>query len=193
VDKSANGPRTRDDKRRRLASAASDLTYAHGFGQVSLADIAEAAGVPLGNVYYYFKTKTAIGEAVVAQRGEGFDYLRTLWEQAPAPADRLKAFVRSTADNRDNLVRAGCPVGSLCAELGKEDTPLAAMAANPLRQLLVWLEAQFAALGHDSAKAELALHLLAAMQGISLLANAFRDGDAVVREADYLNRWIDSM
>jgi AcrR family transcriptional regulator len=186
-------PAVADDKRGRLTRAAADLTYERGFGKVALADIAEAAGVPLGNVYYYFKTKTAIGEAVVAQRGQEFEYLRTLWDEATTPAGRLKAFVRSTADGRDILVRAGCPVGSLCAELGKDDTPLAAQAARPLRALLAWIEAQFAGMGREADKAALALHLLAAMQGISLLANAFRDSAIVVREAEHLNAWIDSL
>jgi len=33
-----------------------------------LADIAREAEVPLGNVYYYFKTKDEIGEAIVELR-----------------------------------------------------------------------------------------------------------------------------
>lgn len=181
-----------DEKRRRLARAAADLTYARGFGKVALAEIAEAADVPVGNVYYYFKTKAAIGEAIIGQRLEEFQHLRAQWERAGTPAERLKAFVQSTADNREGLVRAGCPVGSLCAELGKEETPLAALASRPLRELLTWLEAQFAALGWEREKAGLALHLLAALQGISLLANCFRDSSVVTRETERLNAWIDT-
>lgn len=182
-----------NDKRRRLARAAADLVYRRGFGNVALADIAEAAAVPLGNVYYYFRTKAAIGESIVDQRLQEFEQLRARWDQAPSPAERLKAFVQSTADNRLGLARAGCPVGSLCAELGKERTPLADRAARPLRELLAWAEAQFAALGRAPEKAGLALHLLAALQGVSLLANCFRDPGLVDREADRLKAWIDTL
>src|SRR5258706_16123128 len=56
------------DKRSRLLSAAVDLAYQNGFGATSLADIAREAEVPLGNVYYYFKTKDEIGEAIVELR-----------------------------------------------------------------------------------------------------------------------------
>jgi AcrR family transcriptional regulator len=189
TDKLAAG----DDKRRRLTHAAAELAYARGFGKVVLADIAEAAGVPLGGVYYYFKTKAAIGEAIIAQRGEEFQQLRTHWEQAGTPKARLKAFVRSTVDNREALVRAGCPVGSLCAELGKEDTALAIQAAAPLRDLLRWIELQFAALGRKRDKAGLALHLLAVLQGVSLLANCFRDPNVVLEEGKRLNAWIDAL
>jgi hypothetical protein len=88
-------------------------------------------------------------------------------------------------------MRAGCPVGSLCAELGKEASPLAKDAARPLRDLLNWIEAQFAALGHKRDKASLALHLLAVLQGVSLLANCLRDSKLVVEEGKRISAWID--
>src|SRR5262249_224352 len=97
------------------------------------------------------------------------------------------------APEREALARAGCPVGSLCAELGKEDTLLAKDAARPLRDLLTWIEAQFAALGREREKAGLALHLLASLQGVSLLANCFRDPAAVIKEAQHLNAWIETL
>ena len=149
--------------------------------------------MPLGGVYYYFRTKAAIGEAIAAQRGEEFQQLRALWERARTPKERLKAFVNSTVEGRDALVRAGCPVGSLCAELGKEKTPLAAQVARPLRDLLSWAETQFAALGRKRDKTGLAMHLLAALQGVSLLANCLRDPNLVVEEGKRLNAWIDTL
>ena len=61
-------PKTKSEKRARLIRTAAKLAYRHGFRETSLADIAEAAKVPVGNVYYYFKTKDEIGEAIVEQR-----------------------------------------------------------------------------------------------------------------------------
>jgi AcrR family transcriptional regulator len=40
------------DNRTRLLQAAEKTTYLYGFGSTSIADIANEAGVPLGNVYY---------------------------------------------------------------------------------------------------------------------------------------------
>ena len=181
------------DKRIRLVRAAADLSYARGLGNVALSDIAEHAAVPLGNVYYYFKTKASIGEAVIALRCAEFERMRAKWDMAQTPKDRLKAFVRMTADNRENLARAGCPVGSLCAELAKPEGPLIDQAAMPLRRLLAWIEEQFQALGQGQSKGALALHLLASLQGISLLANGFRDPALVETEAAVLNSWIDTL
>ena len=62
------------DKRTRLIETATKLAYGRGFRETSLADIAEAARVPVGNVYYYFKTKEELAEAVVERRLEEFPW-----------------------------------------------------------------------------------------------------------------------
>src|SRR5215467_6057636 len=56
------------DERTRLVETAMKLAHKRGFRETSLADIAEAADVPAGNVYYYFKTKDEPGEAVIERR-----------------------------------------------------------------------------------------------------------------------------
>ena len=39
-------------KRERLVAAAVEVFYVHGVETTSIADIAQAAGIPVGNVYY---------------------------------------------------------------------------------------------------------------------------------------------
>lgn len=48
------------NKRERLLKAADELFLQKGTDLTTLADIAHASDVPLGNVYYYFKTKGEI-------------------------------------------------------------------------------------------------------------------------------------
>jgi AcrR family transcriptional regulator len=182
-----------EDKRGRLIRAAAELSHVRGLGNVSLADIAQSAEVPLGNVYYYFKTKAAIGEAVIAQRAAELQQLLGICDAASSPRGRLKAFVQMTVDNREALARAGCPVGSLCAELSKDPGFPADDSAVPLRNLLLWFETQFAALGREGERRAFALHLLVVIQGMSLLANCFHDPNIVMREAKYLKTWIDEL
>jgi len=45
------------DKRARLMEAAETLFYQQGVHRTTLADIAQEAEVPLGNIYYHFRTK----------------------------------------------------------------------------------------------------------------------------------------
>lgn len=178
------------DKRTRLVEAAAKLVYEQGFANTALSDIAREAGVPLGNIYYYFKTKAEIGDAIIAQQLAALESQRLGWERAESPKGRLRAFIQMTIDNRDMLAGGGCPVGSLCAELLRGDGMLAENATRPFAALLAWIESQFEALGKREEKRALALHLLAALQGVSLLANNFHDPDMVILEGDHLKAWI---
>ena len=85
--------KTHIDKRSQLISAAVGLAYRNGFGATSLADIAREAEVPLGNVYYYFKTKDEIGEAIVELRLAELSAQQQRWNEAGSPKDRLCACV----------------------------------------------------------------------------------------------------
>src|ERR1044071_2725421 len=82
------------NKRTRLIQAARTLAYRHGFREASLADIARQAQVPLGNVYYYFKTKEEIGEAIVEERLADMKSLQRKLEELDHPEDRFES-VRS--------------------------------------------------------------------------------------------------
>ena len=117
------------DKRTRLIETATKLAYGRGFRETSLADIAEAARVPIGNVYYYFKTKEELAEAVVKRRLEEFRAGRAEWDRLSSPKERLLAFVGSVQANREQLARGGCPLGGLCTELHKEGGALAKFSA----------------------------------------------------------------
>jgi len=52
--------------------------------------------VPLGNVYYYFKTKEEIGEAIVEERLADMKSLQRKLEELDHPEDRFES-VRSRA------------------------------------------------------------------------------------------------
>src|SRR5258708_37133746 len=104
------------DKRTRLIETATKLAYGRGFRETSLADIAEAARVPVGNVYYYFKTKEELAEAVVERRLEEFHAARAEWDRLSSPKERLVAFLGSGAANRVQPARGGCPVRCRCSE-----------------------------------------------------------------------------
>jgi TetR/AcrR family transcriptional repressor of nem operon len=178
------------DKRQRLVETAAKLAYAQGFKSTSLADIARESGVPLGNVYFYFKTKDAIGDALVDRMTTRFGVSLTKWDALPDPRRRLEAFVQMTVDNRDALARSGCPIGTLCAELHKEGGPLAERAGTIFASALDWLASQFRQLGKGGESRDLAVHLLSALEGASLLTHTFHDPSYATREAGRLKRWL---
>jgi TetR/AcrR family transcriptional regulator, transcriptional repressor for nem operon len=124
--------RTHIDKRSRLVSAAVGLAYQNGFGATSLADIAREAEVPLGNVYYYFKTKDDIGDAVVELRLAQLSAQRQRWNEAGSPKDRLCACVQGVFENKDFLAQRGCAVGTFCSELHKAGGSVASLDREPV-------------------------------------------------------------
>jgi AcrR family transcriptional regulator len=178
------------DKRTRIVETAAKLVHEQGFAQTSLADIARESGVPLGNLYYYFKTKDAIGEALVEKMSTMAASARAAWEEQPDPRERIVAFIQATIDSRDAVARSGCQVGSLCSELHKEPSALADQAASLFDGFLKWLEAQFRLLGRGAESRELAFHLVASVQGASLLANSFHDTRQLTRECNRLKDWV---
>ncbi len=181
------------DKRSRLIGAAAELAYRNGFASTSLADIARDAEVPLGNIYYYFKTKAEIGEAIVDLRLEQLSALRRRWEQSGSPRQRLCACVDDVAENKDSVAEHGCPVGTYCSEMGKAPGSVATRATEIFAEHLAWIERQFRSLGKKKESYGLAVHLLSALQGIAVLAHTFHKPEMVAAETDRLKKWIRSL
>jgi len=181
------------DNRERLTHAAMMAVYRRGFAATALADIAKEARIPLGNVYYYFKTKDEIGEAIVERRLERIRKLLRGLDTMGTPKERLRGFVRIKIDERRDLARSGCPVGTLNAELHKARGPVAKKAATLFTEVLHWLETQFSALGKARESRGLAVHLLSATQGVSLLAYTFHDPALIDAEVARLTEWIDEL
>lgn len=177
-------------KRSRLIQAAMTLVYRHGFKETRLADIAAEANVPPGNVYYYFKTKEEIGSAIVEERLSQVKMLQRKLDGLDSPQERLCAFVQMTLDNRKTLAQGGCPIGTLCTELHKEDGLLAKQSTVLFAEMLAWLKTQFEALGKVGDSQGLAVHLLAALQGAAVVAHTLSDPEIVIMETERLQRWI---
>lgn len=179
-----------EGNRQRIIDAADNLFYRHGYNQTSFQDISDATGIPRGNFYYYFKTKDEILSAVVNSRVAG---LSAILNQCEAESDdareRLLLFSDMLDQRRDEVVEWGCPVGSLSSELAKDDTGLHELSRQAFVLLRNWLRQQFEALGLNNAD-ELAMDLLARMQGITVMACAFKDVEFIKRSHQEIRDWI---
>ena len=187
-----SAPSPAGGKRERLIGGALQALHAQGVEGTTLADIAHAADVPVGNVYYYFKTKDELVQAVIGAHADEVKSRLAALEHHRTPKARLKAFVRMLTEERELAARYGCPQGSLCSELDKRADRPGVAAAELMRVPIEWAEGQFRLLGRRDAH-DLAVHLLAVYEGSALLANTLREPDILSRQARRLDRWIDAL
>jgi AcrR family transcriptional regulator len=181
--------------RSRIIEAANILFYHRGYNQTSFHEIADATGIPKGNFYYYFRSKDDLLKAVIEDRIAHIRAMLTEWDaQLADPRARLVHFVQMLVGNCDELVRYGCPLGSLNAELGKTQPALKSQAAKLFDVLVEWLTRQIEDLGFKEARARaLALALTARAQGITLISNVYENDDFLREEAAALQGWIASL
>jgi len=183
----------KNDKRSRLVDAADKLIYQQTFNSTTLADIATLADVPLGNVYYYFKTKEDILKAVIQKRTANLEEHFAAWEKLPSTKERLVAFIEQSATDAETTARFGSELGSLCQELSKNSSEISELTTNMMRSVLAWVEKQFKSLGKGERSLTLAEHLIARLQGVSLLTLTFKDPSFLQQQSKTLESWIETV
>jgi len=181
-------------KRDRLIEAATTLFYHQGVANTTLAHIAQRADIPLGNIYYHFRTKEALIVAVIHQHIQSVQGMFAGWEQLPGPRERLLALLDVYRQEESMLARYGCPHGSLCQELDKDDAALATLAARLLQTYLEWTQEQLGLLGKDTQEAsDLALDFITSLQGAFLLSSCFRASALLERKLQRMEAWVRSL
>jgi len=187
---SAKGERTRTD----IVECARQLFYEHGYDGTSFSDIVDASGLVRGNIYHYFKTKDDILKAVIEQHLAGYRALLAQWEQQDAdPKARLLAFVEMITSRKTDLVKYGCPIGTLNTELAKDRRDLQQAARALFDLFRDWLAARFRELGKDADADALALHLLGRAQGIAVISHVYQNAKLLQQETHQLRDWINQL
>jgi AcrR family transcriptional regulator len=152
------------ETRRRIVDEAARRFRRDGVAGTGLVPLMKALGMTHGGFYAHFPSKEALVEAsleaVVGQAGEK-------WPD-PLPPAQLREFLASylSPHHRDNPGE-GCPLPSLCAELGLRGQPSPASDALTLR-MAAWLQA----CRLDEAGDDQGLVLLSALVGALTLARS---------------------
>ena len=179
------------DKRERLVEAAKTLFHEQGFAQTSLADVADKSQVPLGNIYYYFKSKEELAEAVIqAHEGDIKHLLESIDRSNTDPRQRIAEFLMMVKKSAESVSQYGCPVGSLCQELSKEASDLSQASENILQIELAWLTQQFRTLCPAKDARFHAQYIISLLQGASLLANSLKEKKVFTNQINALENWL---
>jgi TetR/AcrR family transcriptional regulator, transcriptional repressor for nem operon len=175
----------------RLQSAAIKMFHHRGVPATTLANIAQESGVPLGNVYYHFRTKEALIEAVAEARNQE---LRDQFQAAsldPNPLERLKMLVRDARRNSAELLEHGCPFTALTHDLAKSSTREDQQAGTLFKMFLDFATTQFQALGKADRARELAEEFISTLQGSLLVAHHVHSSFLLERQLDRLEVWLE--
>jgi AcrR family transcriptional regulator len=192
IDSEMTDSATRPGKRDRLIWSAAELFHEQGVQRTTIAQVAERADVPPGNVYYYFKSFDELVDAVIAHHmGIVRDNLQRLSSRR-TPKARLKGLAELWSMSASMVAENGCPLGSLSSELNKLHDLETTHVAELLGDVLAFIEGQLRELGRRDARA-LAITMLSRIQGAALLANTFSDADLMRDEVRRIARWIDAL
>ncbi|MFI5344764.1 MAG: TetR/AcrR family transcriptional regulator [Elusimicrobiota bacterium] len=114
------------EARAKILRAAYELFATEGYEAASMDRVAEAAGLKKANLFHYYRTKEALGAAVIAEaakrHSEGMRELFSDAAQDPVTTVRL-LFDRGTAGMRQDCSR-GCFIGKMGQELDESDTAM---------------------------------------------------------------------
>lgn len=173
-----------EKNRAALVAAAARLFWQQGYAATSLADIARSADVPLGNIYYYFRSKAGFAMAVAdVFVSETEAMLSEIEHEQDRPRERLALLVTRLARSLKSRVAHGCPIAFAVRDFSTA-APDASKRAGESFELLTGFIAR--ELGRTGVRPSLALATargaVAEWQGGMMLAFALKDA-AVLSES----------
>jgi len=109
----------RELKKDYLLEAGIKVMATRGYNGTSIQDIVDAASVPKGSFYTYFKSKEdfalAAIEMVAEERIQASK--RLVSDRKLPPLVRLKSFFESSVPGCDSNLNGGCFIGNMCQEM----------------------------------------------------------------------------
>lgn len=183
----------KQQSRQRIIEAANRLIYEKGYNQTSFADVAHEVGISKGNLHYHFRSKDDLLDTIISYRINMIKQSLTQWDEEYAEGqDKLKRFVYMLLNEETDLVRYGCPMGSLNMELGKDQRHLQKRSREMFDLFQQWLIKAFKQMGHKDYNS-LSTHLLTMAQGAALLSYVHSNGDLLKAECKKMLEWIETL
>ncbi len=183
------------DTRQAIIDAGGDLVHRQGFHRTGLKEILDAAGVPKGSFYFYFRSKEDFGLALIEHCAQGFAALADQYLDAPldGPLARLAGFFVML---RERLAargyERGCPLGNLAQEISDLSPPMRQAVSHAMRGMAGRL-ARVLAQSRDAGEipADLdpdatAAFMLEAWEGALLRMKAEKSGEPLRRFEDFV-------
>ncbi|MQY04905.1 TetR/AcrR family transcriptional regulator [Actinomadura macrotermitis] len=169
------GAETRD----RLLDATQELIESGGYYGAGLNQVIAASGAPRGSLYFHFPggKDELVGASL---RRAGQEIAATLdGPAAPSAAELVEAILRALgARMEESDWRKGCPIATVALEMAAGNDPLQKACSEIYTS---WEEALRARLADRPDADDLAVTILALIEGALLLARAHRSREPLTR------------
>jgi TetR/AcrR family transcriptional regulator, transcriptional repressor for nem operon len=116
----------RDTSKKTILREGARLIHAKGFNKTGLQEILNAAQIPKGSFYFYFKSKDDFGLELVDYYWEFIEAMgeKYLSDSSIPPLERLSGFMDAYQSMFENMkMRCGCPIGNLMQEMSDLSKP----------------------------------------------------------------------
>ncbi|GAA2859436.1 TetR/AcrR family transcriptional regulator [Streptosporangium fragile] len=174
-----------DETRGRLLDATQDLIEGGGYFGAGLNQVIAVSGAPRGSLYFHFPggKDQLVGESVRRAGREVGRAVQDLAETAPGTASLVNGVLALLGDRLEaSGWRKGCPVATVALEMAAVNDPLQQVCSEVYGSWENVLRERLAADGHPDA-ADLAVTVLALIEGALLLARAHRSREPLDRVA----------
>ena len=107
--------------RNRIIETGAEIIHRKGFNHTGIQEILNAANVPKGSFYNYFKSKDEFGLQIIDYFSDRFKQIakETLEDTRVSPLSRIYAFLTAFMEYFESQNYAGgCPIGNLAQEMG---------------------------------------------------------------------------
>ena len=173
------GSETRD----RIVDSSTELFSRRGYSGTGIKQIVAEARAPFGSIYHFFPGgKEALGEEVIRWSGARFGELVPLiFDGASDVVAGVEAFFSGAAQTvRDSDFADPCPIATITLETASDSEPMRQASADVFSAWVELAGARFVAAGVGDADArELAIAIIAALEGAFILCRAWRTTDAL--------------
>lgn len=125
----------RELKKDHLLDAGIKVMATHGYNGTSIQDIVNAADVPKGSFYTYFKSKEDFAiEALEKVTEERMTQNRHLLnDRSITPQERLTRFFVENIGGCEDNIKGGCFVGNMCQEMSESSEAIRLKVRQMLR------------------------------------------------------------
>lgn len=116
----------KDSTRLSIIRNGARLVHSKGYNNTGLSDILQAAGVPKGSFYFYFKSKDDFGLAIIDHYWAFINHMGETYcsDGSIPPLERLAGFMDAYQKHFEKMdLRGGCPIGNLMQEMSDLSEP----------------------------------------------------------------------